>query len=198
MICYALYVALSIFSSLEKELKAAMIAGLTAFAIAVATNYVQKRRELEFKIRERKVEAYQKVFDFLLFILRSARAGGEDLSNTEIVVSRIHEVNYALLVWGSESIIKAWQEFFRWMSNQDTQNMDKPALTLNTFLIRNRLADIIILIRKDLGHSDKNLDVTTIADTYMPINFTAEDWQLLDEALRRHLPATNPPAPAPS
>jgi hypothetical protein len=107
--------AISVFASLEKVLKAAFIAGLAAFGVALTTNYVQKKREMDFKIRERKIEAYQKVFDFLLFFLRSTKNDG--LSDTEAVVSRIHEVNYSLLVWGSDLTIKAWQEFFRSLAN---------------------------------------------------------------------------------
>lgn len=183
--CYASYVAISIFSSLEKELKAALIAGLAAFGVALTTNYIQKRRELDFKIREKKIEAYQKVFDFLLFILRSTRTGNDELSNTELVVSRIHEVNYALLVWGSDLTIKAWQDFFRWIQSQNLQELDRPDLALNTLILPNKLADVVLLIRKDLGHSDKGIDVTTIADIYMPLNFTAEDWQMIEEGLRR-------------
>lgn len=185
-ILYVLYAAGSIFISLDKELKAAFIAGLAAFIVALTTNHIQKRRELDFKIRDRKIEAYQKVFDFLLFFLRSGRPGNDDMSNTELVVSKIHDVNYALLVWGSDLAINAWQEYFRWLSNRDIQNLDRADLTLNLLISRNKLAELIILIRKDLGHTDKNLDVTTIADTYMPLNFTPEDWQMVTDALQKH------------
>jgi hypothetical protein len=190
IVCYATYLAISVFASLEKELKAAFIAGLAAFGVALTTNYVQKKREMDFKIRERKIEAYQKVFDFLLFFLRSTKNDG--LSDTEAVVSRIHEVNYSLLVWGSDLTIKAWQEFFRSLANLDFQKLDRPDLTLHTFILRNKLAELILLIRKDLGHVDKGIDVSTIADTYMPINFTPEDWHLMDEALRRYATVTPP------
>jgi hypothetical protein len=188
-ISYAAYIAVSVFSSLEKELKAALIAGSAAVGVALTTNYVQKKREMDFKIRERKIESYQKVFDFLLFFLRSTR--NNELSDTESVVSRIHEVNYALLVWGSDLTIKAWQEFFRSMANLEVQTLDRPDLTLHTFILRNKLAELILLIRKDLGHVDKGIDVNTIADTYMPLNFTTEDWRLMDEALRRYSTAAS-------
>ena len=120
--------------------------------------------------------------------MRSTRKDG--LSDTELVVARIHEVNYALLVWGSDLTIKGWQDFFKWMSTQNFETLDRPDLTLHTFILRNKLAELILLIRKDLGHTDKGIDVNTIADTYMPINFTPEDWRLMDEALQRHVVPT--------
>lgn len=180
---YVLYLTISIFLSLEKELKAAIIAGFVAFGVALTSNHIQKRREMEFKIRERKTEAYQKVFDFLLFILKGMRNDG--LSETEVVVSKIHEVNYALLVWGSAGSIKAWQELFSWISGQDYSGLDKPTQTINTLITRNKIAEVILLIRKDLGHIDRGIDFNTIADVYMPLNFTPEDWHMVSEALQK-------------
>jgi putative flippase GtrA len=53
IICYSIYVAASVFTSLAKELKVALIAGIAAFGVAMTTNYVQKKREMDFKIREK-------------------------------------------------------------------------------------------------------------------------------------------------
>lgn len=188
LIACGLYYLATIFIALDKELKAALIAGAFAVGIALATNYIQRKRELDFKIREKKTEAYQTYFDFLKFFLRSMRS--KDAVGTEEFVKWFHDVNYAFIIWGSEPILRSWQEFFRWLSTQNVQNLDKPGLALYSLLARNKMAEVIALIRKDLGHSDKGLDLNVICDLYMPLNFTSEDWANVDEALKRENPAS--------
>jgi len=48
ILAYALYYAGIVFYGLEKEIKVALIAAASAFALTFITNFVQRQRELDF------------------------------------------------------------------------------------------------------------------------------------------------------
>jgi len=99
------------FNSFDTQIKAAIIAASVAFGVAITSHFVQKKRELEFKIRERKVEAYQKIFDFMMYFLQASASSAPTEEATGKLVAYIYEINYALIMWGSSDVIIKWADF---------------------------------------------------------------------------------------
>lgn len=98
-----------LFRSFDTQIITALIAAFVAFGVAIITNIVQKKREVEFKIRERKVEAYNKIFDFMMYFLKASNSSnGLDGSK---VAEYFYDINYALVLWGSADAIIKWHEF---------------------------------------------------------------------------------------
>jgi len=99
------------------------------------------------------------------------------------LIPKIYEVNYALIVSGSDLIIRQWHDFLQSLKTTDLSTLDKGQAGIQMLIMRQKLAEIIQSIRKDLGHRDKAIDVVTISDVYMPINFSQEDWVAINGAL---------------
>jgi hypothetical protein len=171
---YVAYLALMALNSLDASLKSAVIAAVVAFGVTITSNIVQKKRELEFKIRERKVEAYQIIFEFMNYFIRSAKL--EEGANLEKLIDFFYKINYALVLWGSAEAIEKWHEF-QMMSKSMDSSMSEQQKLLWTFSIINKLAELVKIIRRDLGHVDKDLSLATIADLYIPINDKDETLQ---------------------
>jgi hypothetical protein len=143
----------------------AVIAAGVALGVALISSSVQKKRELEFKIRERKVEAYQKIFDFTRYFI-SATKSQQGFDEAKLV-EYFYDINYALVMWGNSESIVRWHEMQ--FALQAASGVDQTATVASMLIWRHRLADLIRVIRKDLGHVDTNLSVDILADLYMPL-----------------------------
>jgi hypothetical protein len=155
-----------LFRSFDTQIITALIAAFVAFGVAIITSVVQKKREVEFKIRERKVEAYNKIFDFMMYFLKSSTSpNGLDGAK---VAEYFYDINYALVLWGSADAIIKWHEFQTMIKMQPAEADERTRL-MSVFVMRNKLGELVKVIRADLGHEDKNLSLETLADLYMPI-----------------------------
>jgi hypothetical protein len=97
----------------------------------------------------------------------------------EKLMNYFYDINYALVMWGSADAILEWHEF-QTVVKTPTPEMTEQQKLLWTFAVRDKLAELVKVIRSDLGHADRNLPLAIIADLYIPIRDK-------DEVLRRLL-----------
>ena len=60
---------------------------------------------------------------------------------------------------------------------------------MSVFLIRNKLGELVKVIRTDLGHVDKNLPLDTLTDLYLPIR---DKQEMLQKILADASPSPSP------
>lgn len=65
---------------------------------------------------------------------------------------------------------------------------------MSVFVMRNKLGELVKVIRTDLGHEDKNLPLETLADLYMPIIDKQGAIQKILMDVAPPLPPANPSA----
>lgn len=174
LILGGVYLAYNLFSSFDTQIKTATIAAVVAFGVALTSNFVQRKSEMEFKIRERKVEAYQKIFDFTLYFTRASNSP-EGLAENKLV-DHFCDINYALVMWGSSDAILKWHEF-QTAAKASVPDADERTKLLWMFGVRNKLAELVKVIRSDLGHADRNISLDVLADLFMPIRDKDESLQ---------------------
>lgn len=144
------------FTSLETGTASAVAAAAGAVLLAivnlVAQKYVDRRRDIEARQRERKIKVYQRFLKFWFeFLLspenRKARAQGRQ--NVEEVAPELNDITQQLILWASDSTLKAHSDFRRLLS--DTKRKPRPTEVMLKF------ERLLYQIRKDLGHNNRSL-----------------------------------------
>lgn len=144
------------FTSLESGTASAVAAAAGAVLLAiiniVAQRYVDRRRDIEARQRDKKIELYQKFMTYWFNLLLSledhkARAGGAP--KLEVVGTELNDITQQLILWGSDGVLKAHSDFRRLISS--TEREPHHAETLLKF------EAVLYQFRKDLGHSNRKL-----------------------------------------
>lgn len=162
--------------NLNTELGKAIIAGcftLLAAAIGVAlTKYFEEKNKILFQIREKKIPIYEKLISFYIELLNAEKAGKKKPSSKE-VAKFMMDFTSDLIVWGSDEVIDAWVKARRF-SLEKSEEQDSAIRLLAL------LENLMLAIRKDLGHKNKNLDKShAVLGTF--INDLAQHVSDLDE-----------------
>lgn len=162
-----------LFPSLPNEVRAPIVAALLAFTAGLITFWLQKRRDLDFKIRENKIDVYQQLQDLLLEFINPLNL--QSTTPADDVVRRFREVNYALIAWGDEKVILECHTLQRKFSDISELVGDPLRIFNRSMELRTMLANIIKAIRLDLGHKDMRLTTEIVESLFMPLNFDPEE-----------------------
>jgi hypothetical protein len=126
---------------------AAAGAVLLAIVNLVAQRYVDRRRDIEARQREKKIEVYvgfQRFwFDFLLSP-ESRKARSEGRQNFDEIAPKLNEITQEMILWASPGVLKAQSDFRRLISN--SKKKPPPEQVMLQF------EKVLYEIRKDLGH----------------------------------------------
>lgn len=144
IIIYVLSMLFSAFNALSDELKASIIQVIGIVSVAIVSYFtsksVENRRAFESSIRKNKVELYDKYISFYFEVFSNEELG---LRPTQEEMTKfIVNSNPAIVTYASNGVIKKMGKLrLNIMSNENTTN--------SLFLIE----DIMVEMRKDLGHS---------------------------------------------
>lgn len=157
-IVYGLYLLVaklwSIFSSINPTLGAGIIAASGTFIVTLVSVLVSKHLERKAHVlahlREKKVPTYEKIINFIFSITFAEKIGKKQPSEKEMI-KFMAEITQELVVWGSDDMIDAFYKFR--MRSIDNANgvQQEPNEILYT------VEKLLLAIRKDLGHSNKNM-----------------------------------------
>lgn len=142
---------LSFFVSLESEISITIIGAVSTFTVSIITitvgKYYEKKRQIEQEIREKKIPVYEEFLDFLFKMFIKAKENNMDDIEEEMI-DFFYKFNQKIIIWGSDDVIKLWSEYRIKAVNQ--KNL-KPEETMF------HIEKILLAIRKDTGHKNKNL-----------------------------------------
>lgn len=112
---FVLAYAIRVFSALDNQVAASIIAAVgTILAALVATLYAQRRsaiREIAESHRPKKVEIYSRFMDVLIENQKNSNKGLEQDDLTEKFVDFFYEFTKDTLVWASPSFLRAYRAF---------------------------------------------------------------------------------------
>lgn len=121
------------------------IPAVASVSVVMLGRYFEKQKEIELRIREKKITIYEKfVMDTLNFLLKSqqySKSKQEKLQND--LVKTFEEFHKNILFWGSDSIIKSYNNYRFKLGSTDAKMED--------------FEDLIFAFRKDVGHKNKHL-----------------------------------------
>lgn len=140
------------FKTVDPTLATGIIAASATILVSILSVLIQKYIENKQKIlnehRNKVAPLYEKFISFMFQLLFAEKFGEKQLSEKESI-KKFAEFTQAIVVWGSDDVIKA---FFNFKNASINLNNASNLTLLNT------VEDLLLAIRKDLGHSNKGLD----------------------------------------
>jgi len=149
------WILVSIIPSLSTEFTVGIItAALTIISIFVSKN-VEQNTLIKNELRQKKIPVYEEYIKFLFKILESQKAGKSlnEQELTEFMLKFIQE----LLVWGADDVVIA---FLKFKQASNSQHDDPNAILFAT-------EDLLLAIRRDLGHSNKDFSKGTLLGLFI-------------------------------
>jgi hypothetical protein len=153
--CYLLIAKIwSIFSSVDPRLGAGLVMAFATILVSLITvlfsKHLERKAAILTHLREKKIPTYEKIIDFIFSITFAEKLGKEQLTEKEMV-KFIAEITQELVIWVSDEMLEAFYKF-RMMSIANTDN--SPSNPYGVLFI---VEDLLLAIRKDLGHNNKNV-----------------------------------------
>lgn len=143
---------------------AAIVTGLAALLTLIFQRYQERKRDLEQQRRELLAPIYEELIEKLMKAARS------EVSEDEITVF-FNQLSEKLLLWGPDAIINAYNTWRR----ASVEEGGPLAAILS-------VEDLILALRKDLGHDDKNLKCGDLLQVFINIKEYDEELRPFIEA----------------
>jgi hypothetical protein len=159
---WCLWYVVRLFNSVEPPVQAAIITAFVGFTSLIISNFYTRQREINLKLRDKKVEVYSKfiklwIQTFLSIGLKSQ----ENSSNISTFPNNddhignftkdFKEITDDLILWGSDDIIKNYCDLQKTFPNENSSEDEKTAGLVN-------FGKFMLAIRKDLGHRNQGID----------------------------------------
>jgi hypothetical protein len=150
---YILISIWKIFSGLQKEIAAALIASSATILVSVfsvtGAKYYEKKQTIEQELRQRKIPIYEDFISFLFKLIGTNKTNNKQITEEDMQRFLI-EFTQKLMIWGSDEVVAQWLEYRRVMIKHS--EIGQP--DINDMF---ELEKLLIDIRKDIGHKNKNI-----------------------------------------
>lgn len=161
-ILYFLYKGIGFFviniHKININLLITIIGGTITISSFFITRYLEKRKQIEFEIRNKKIPIYEEFFQFYFRIVFNEK-NKKSMSEAEMV-SFFRDFNQKAIIWFPDTILKSYinwkKNLIHFSNNNNEENLAK--------LIFDQ-EELMNQFRKDIGHSNKNLlrgDITSL------------------------------------
>ena len=143
-------------SAVAGSILAATIAAVAAFLVNVYVKHRESKEKLAQEIRAKKVPLYEEFIDvifgsFKATMLKQPPPPEEDLKR------KLVDIMPRIITWGSEDLINHWNK----IRHHDWSDTSNPINVLAPW------DDFLLVIRKDLGHSNTNLEKFALMQLYV-------------------------------
>lgn len=144
----------TILSAVDPKLGAGLIVAsatvLVSLISVLVSKHLDRKSEILAHLREKKTPTYEKIINFIFSLTFAKKVGKKEPSEKEMI-KFMAEITQELVIWGSDEMLNAFYNF-RMVSIENT-NRD-----LNDhYDILTMVEDLLLAIRKDLGHKNKNV-----------------------------------------
>ncbi|KQA22636.1 hypothetical protein AAY55_16315 [Vibrio metoecus] len=141
-----------LFSTVEPALGAALVAAsATVLGFCFVRYFCQKKSEskalIASQLREKKVPVYEKIVNHIFLITFADKLGKQPPTEAENI-QFFANTTTELIIWGSKDIVDAFGDF-RFQIMKITESTDPKVVMAS-------VEDLLLAIRKDLGHNHPN------------------------------------------
>jgi hypothetical protein len=138
--------------SVNSQIAIAIIAAtatvcVSVISIAIAKAY-ESRALIKRELREKKIPVYVDLLEFMSRILMGSKIGNEPSEGE--VLKFLFDFNQRFMIWGADDVVAAWSKLRRTIVHEAIVKANPQAVM---FLYE----QLIMAIRRDLGHKNKNL-----------------------------------------
>lgn len=153
------WLIITLFSTLEQAPWQALTVVLAVFgsALTVGSNFQTQIRNEQ---REHKVKIYEDITHFFFEIIFTTKLGKIPKTEEEITTFLV-DITPKLVMWGSDEVLKSFKEFRICAGKTGSESY---ASSIDAILI---FEQMLLHIRKDLGHSNRNLKTCSILGIFV-------------------------------
>jgi hypothetical protein len=134
-------------SAIAGSIIAATIAAAAAFLVNVYAKHQEAKERILQEIRIKKTIVYEELIDIIFSAVMGEKQGKPKPSEAELT-KRFAQLTPKVVIWGSEELITQWNK----TRLQSTKPTDNPIQVFEPW------NELLRVIRKDLGHSNKKLE----------------------------------------
>lgn len=162
-IIYLLYKATSIFfknlHKIDINIFVAIIGGTITISSFFITRYLERKKTIEFEIRNKKIPIYEEFFEFYFSVMFKSKTNDE--ITTEEMIKFFQQFNQKAIIWFPDDILKSYID---WKNNL-TKFSANQGISLKEVILHQE--QFMIQIRKDIGHNNKSLIEGSISSLYI-------------------------------
>lgn len=141
-----------VFSGIQKEVAAAIVATVGTILVSVISvtvgKYYERKRSIEQELREKKIPMYNRFVEFFINFMMSEKLTGKQMGEKD-ALAFFNKFTQEIMVWGSDEVVSLWSSYRRIFINPD--NGETSYNNLFEF------EKLLLAIRKDTGHKNKGL-----------------------------------------
>lgn len=126
----------------------AMLTGLSAFIVSFISKHLEQKALIVNEHRQKKIPVYEELMKFLFKLMMADKTKDKPLTEKEII-KFMSNFTQKILVWGADDVILKFYKF----RQVGILCPDNPPPNI-LFCVE----DLLLAIRKDLGHKNKGLD----------------------------------------
>ena len=152
--------ALSGSPAIGAGIAAATLTGALAIVSTFVTKHLDRNATIVSQLREKKVPVYEKVIQLVFSIAFAGKGGRTELSELEII-GLMADITEQLTIWGSDELLQEYHKFRMSSIRQAAGQAQDPREPLIA------ITDLMLAIRKDLGHNNKGISRRTILGLFV-------------------------------
>lgn len=145
---------------LDINLVIAIIGAFVTFTGYYITRYLERKKEIEFQIRNKKIPIYEEFFEFYFKVVFSSK-NGENMNQDEMTTF-FQKFNQKAIIWFPDEILKSYSD---WKNELAFFSENNSTDNLKILLIKQE--DLMKLFRKDIGHKNNQIDKGMISSLYI-------------------------------
>lgn len=145
---------------LNINLIVAIIGGTITISSFFITRYLERKKEIEFEIRIKKIPIYEEFLSFYFKVILGDK-NGKKISHTETVIF-FRELHQKVIVWFPENVLKLyidWKSKLQEYSENSDESILKELLLIQEQLMKE--------IREDIGHTNKKIKKGDLSSLYI-------------------------------
>ncbi|MBL1220970.1 hypothetical protein JET18_08985 [Chryseobacterium sp. L7] len=147
------------FNKIDINIFVAIIGGTITITSFFITRYLERKKTIELEIRNKKIPIYEEFFEFYFSIIFKSNTDEE--ITTDQMVKFFQQFNQKAIIWFPDNILKSYIE---WKQNL-TNFSNNQGVSLRDIILHQE--QFMSQIRKDIGHTNKNLALGDISSLYI-------------------------------
>ena len=137
--------ALSATPAVGAAIAAATLGGLATIIGHFIVKHLERKAAVVAQLREKKIPVYEDIIRLMFGIAFGGKGGRKQLNEQEMIKATT-DITEKLTIWGSDEMVREFHGF-----RMSALNQPSGYETLG------RVANLMLAVRKDLGHENKNI-----------------------------------------
>lgn len=126
------------------------------------TRYLERKKEIEFQIRNKKIPIYEEFFQFYFkVVFNTKNKNGKKLSEDDMILF-FQQFNQKAIIWFPDNILISYINWKRELSYFSGNNTPE---NLKNLILKQE--DLMKEFRKDIGHENKKISKGDISSLYV-------------------------------